>query len=145
MKNSGEIGLFQMRILSNLMKRAIDSSLCDSGLEEMTGMHGWIIAYLYDHRGEDVFQRDIQERFSVRRSTVTGILQLMEKKGLIVREMVGADARLKKLTLTKRAEELHLQVQKSIDKVEQRAAQGLTESELRTFVELCEKIRKNIE
>ena len=63
-------------------------------------MQGWIIGYLYQNRDKEVFQRDIQEQFSIRRSTVTGILQLMEKNGLITRSSVERDARLKKLELT---------------------------------------------
>ena len=45
-------------------------------------MHGWIIGYLYRHRDTPVFQRDIEREFSITRSTVTNILQLMERKGV---------------------------------------------------------------
>ena len=36
------------------------------------------------------------------RSTVTGVVKLMERKGLIRRESVSSDARLKKLVLTEK-------------------------------------------
>lgn len=54
-------------------------------MDKLTLMHGWIIAYLYDHRDEDVYQKDIENAFSIARSTVTSILKLMEKKNYITR------------------------------------------------------------
>ncbi len=47
-----------------------------------------------------MFQRDIEREFSITRSTVTNILQLMERKGYIERRSVPQDARLKQLVLT---------------------------------------------
>nr|WP_306286949.1 MarR family transcriptional regulator [Neglectibacter timonensis] len=108
-------------------------------------MHGWVIGYLYENRNRDVFQRDLQEQFSIRRSTVTGILQLMEKNGLITRQSVDEDARLKKIVLTPKAIEQHEQIHRSIRKVEEQLSEGLTPEEKQTFLELCDKIRRNIE
>ena len=68
----------------------------------MTMMHGWIIRYLYENREQDIFQKDIEQRFAVGRSTVTNLIQLMEKKGFVKRESVKQDARLKKVILTEK-------------------------------------------
>ena len=51
-----------------------------SGVDEVTMMHGWIIRYLYENREQDIFQKDIEQRFAVGRSTVTNLLQLMERR-----------------------------------------------------------------
>lgn len=91
-----------------------------------------------------MFQRDIQEQFSIRRSTVTGILQLMEKNGLITRSSVEQDARLKKLELTPRAIELHERIERSVRQVEERISHCLTPEEKETFIQLCEKIRADL-
>lgn len=66
----------------------------------MTMMQSWIIRFLYEHSEEDIYQRDIEAEFSIARSTATGILKLMEKRGYIRRVSVERDARLKKLELT---------------------------------------------
>lgn len=50
--------------------------------------------------GEDVYQRDIETFFKLRRSTVSSLLNTLERKGLLRREPVPHDARLKKLVLT---------------------------------------------
>ena len=136
---------FDIRTLSILIKRYIDGSATKQYVDNLTGTHGWVIGYLYENRNRDVFQRDLQEQFSIRRSTVTGILQLMEKNGLITRQSVDEDARLKKIVLTPKAIEQHEQIHRSIRKVEEQLSEGLTPEEKQTFLELCDKIRRNIE
>ena len=69
----------------------------------------------------------------------------MEKKGYIQREQVQHDARLKKLTLTPKAIELHHVIMKRITEVEDKLKSGLSEGEIMFFFEVMEKIRKNME
>lgn len=144
MEHRDEIG-FQLRTLSNLCKRMVDQKAFSQGERPTTGMHGWVIGYLYENRDKDTYQRDLQEKFSVRRSTITGILQLMEKNGLITRESVEGDARLKKISLTPKAIEQHEIIHRSIREVEDKISQGLTPQEKETFLMLCEKIRANMD
>ena len=109
---------FEVHTLHNLIGRAI--LLClDKAPEDVTTMHGWMIEYLFNRQDEDVYQRDLEEHFSMRRSTVSRMLQLMERNGLVARASVGSDARLKKITLTPKAIAAHEQILKGRDKVEQ--------------------------
>ena len=144
MEHRDEIG-FQIRRLSRLVKRLVDNTAFSQGEDKTTGMHGWIIGYLYENRGRDVYQRDIQEQFSVRRSTVTRILQLMGKNGLITRRTVAHDARLKKLELTPKAIQQHERIVDGIRSVEDRISRCLTPEERDIFLGLCEKIAVNLE
>lgn len=91
----------EIKVLNQVLQRKLIYSAKDKGVDKLTLMHGWIIAYLYDHCDEDVYQKDIENAFSIARSTVTSILKLMEKKNYITRESVESDARLKKLVLPK--------------------------------------------
>ena len=97
----------QIRRVDNLIFRKINQFARANGVEQATPMHGWIIEYLYRHREEQVFQRDIEREFSITRSTVTNILQLMERKGYIERQSVPQDARLKRLILTEEGGRVH--------------------------------------
>lgn len=136
---------FEIKSLSNLIKRCIDESATNSGLNGLTGMQVWIIGYLYDHAdAQETFQRDLEKEFNIRRSTVTGILQLMERNGLITREPVENDARLKKLKLTPKAIKIHEQVTQKIMDVENRLRRGLSEEEVATFFSIIDKIKHNV-
>lgn len=93
----------QLRRVNNLIFRKIGQFSRTNGVEAVTPMHGWIMEYLYRHSETPVFQRDIEREFSITRSTVTNILQLMERKGYITRRSVEQDARLKQLSSPKKA------------------------------------------
>ena len=75
----------QMRRVNNLIFRKINQFHRENEVEDVTPMHEWILSYLFWHRDEPVYQRDIEREFSITRSTVTNILQLMERKGYIER------------------------------------------------------------
>jgi len=62
------------------LSRNLSAHVRKSGVDEVTMMHGWIIRYLYENREQDIFQKDIEQRFAVGRSTVTNLIQLMEKR-----------------------------------------------------------------
>ena len=66
------------------LSRNLSAHVRKSGVDEVTMMHGWIIRYLYENREQDIFQKDIEQRFAVGRSTVTNLIQLMEKKGFVI-------------------------------------------------------------
>ncbi|HEX2985334.1 MAG TPA: MarR family transcriptional regulator [Caproiciproducens sp.] len=138
-----EIG-FEIRTLSNLIRHYFHDHI--SELKEITGMQGWIIGYIYNHgESQNTFQRDLEKEFRIRRSTVTGILQLMEKNGLITRESVDYDARLKKLKLTPKAVEIHEKVLEEIVKTENRLRKGLSDEEIEEFFSIIGKLKDNME
>ena len=116
-----------------------------SYVDSLTGTHGWVIRYLYENRDNDIFQRDIEKTFGVRRSTVTSMLQIMEKNGLITRGSVPYDSRLKKITPTEKALELHRQISSEIDAIEAELSAGLSEEEIACFIATVEKIKKNLQ
>lgn len=108
---------------------------------DSTRYHGRFICYLNDHRGENVYQRDLEKQFGIRRSTATRLLQLMESNGLITREPVSSDARLKKITLTEKGFAFDAQVRGEIERFETALTQSFTAEELEEFFRLTEKLR----
>ena len=135
---------FEIRTLSNLIKRKVDNLISNQYTVNVTGIHGWIMGYIYRSDDKDIFQKDIEEEFSIRRSTVTTILQLMEKNDLIIRKSVDYDARLKKIELTEKAINIHENVQKNLSEVEKQLTKGLSEEELNSFFSTLEKIKANL-
>lgn len=143
-KENKSVG-FEIRILSNLIRRHINNSAAHAETESVTGMNGWVIVYLAHNSDRDVFQRDLEERFNVRRSTVSNILSLMEKKGLIKRESVECDARLKKLTLTEKSLELLEKMENDRIETEKLITDGIPEEELAMFISVAERMKSNLE
>lgn len=136
---------FHLRTADVLAKRFQDSLSEINPVERLTGVQGWVIGYLYEHRDSDIFQRDLEAVFSVRRSTMTNMLQLMEKNGFITREAVSHDARLKKIVLTPKAISTHEHVMQNIQATERKIIEGLTQEEIDVFLHIIKKIEKNLD
>ena len=135
----------QIRRVSNLIFRKINQFSRANGVEQGTPMHGWIVEYLYAHRDAPVFQRDIERDFSITRSTVTNILQLMERKGYIERQSVPQDARLKMLVLTEKGRELHEKTMLSLHQTDKFVAGLLTEEENAELLRLLNKLKEGLQ
>ena len=95
-------------ILSKRIHRRLDNGTSKYGI---TGVQSRILGFIY-HNSEkrDIFQKDIEEELDIRRSSVTSVLQLMEKNGYIERVSVSKDARLKKIILTEKGIEIQRNV-----------------------------------
>lgn len=142
METPRKIG-YEIRAVSNLIKRK--SYVMSAGDQtQLTEMRGKIIGFLYDHQGEDIFQRDLEAAFSIRRSTVSRFLSALEHQGLLERRPVPQDARLKKLALTPKAVAEHEEIMARIHKIESAIAQGLSEKELQEFSRILLKIKQNL-
>lgn len=136
---------FEIRNLSHGIKRYFASKSAKQQAERMTGVHGFIIGYLYDNSDHDIYQREIEEKFNIRRSSVSSVLGLMEKNDLIKREAVEHDARLKKLVLTDKAKKLHERVHEEIEELEETLTKGISQSELDSFMKTLDKLKTNLE
>ncbi|CAM3674986.1 MarR family winged helix-turn-helix transcriptional regulator [Marinicrinis lubricantis] len=144
MSQGRSIGM-ELRTLRNLLLRKVEGVIHKKYNDQLTCMHGWVLKYFVDHQDRDVFQRDLEHEFSIRRSTATKILQLMEKNCLIRRVPVPYDARLKKIVLTPKAIEYHQAVVKSFIELEQELKKGISEEEMDSFFAIMDKLKKNLE
>ncbi len=136
---------FELHRSSRIVKRYMDKDASKSYVEKITGTHGWVIGYLYNNRHRDIFQKDFEKEFDIRRSTASKILSLMESNDLITRESVPYDARLKKLVLTQKALEIHKVAENAFTKMEEKIKEGITDEELTVFFRVLDKVNKNTE
>lgn len=140
-----QIGL-EVKILGSLIDREIRAKVAVDNLDKMTNMHGHIIGFLRYNSDREIFQRDIEKRFMISGASVSEILKLMEKNGLIERKPVERDGRLKKIVLTDKAIAMHDEVQESIDSVEREIDGLITEEERAEFdriaMKLIEKLKQ---
>jgi DNA-binding MarR family transcriptional regulator len=134
-----------IKILSNHIKRNLDSAAAQGPLKNLTGTQIQIIGYIHYAVKSDVFQKDIETKYSIRRSTATGILQLLEKNGLVTREPVDYDARLKKIVLTEKALTISRQAKRNVSELEEQLTKGISAEELAIFRSTICKMKANLE
>ena len=88
---------------------------------------------------------ELESEFGITRSTASRVLRLMEQKGLVERQSVPQDARLKKLVLTPKALAVHEGVISRIRATEARITKDVTPEELEQFFAITAKFRRNLE
>lgn len=103
-----------------------------------------ILAYLHDHSETDIFQKDIEKEFHVRRSTVSKVLSALESKGYIKRIEVDSDHRLKKIVLTDKARLITDKLKSARSRLQQKMVRGISDDELTKFLCTMEKIKQNL-
>ncbi len=113
--------------------------------EGFTFRQAQIIRFLRENSPKgDLFQRDIEEEFSIRRPTATGILKLMEKNGFLRRESVPYDQRLKKLVLTDKAAALDARCAAKLAEMDRRLTQGIPREDLEKTVRTLDLVCQNL-
>lgn len=131
--------------VNNEIKRTMLYLLRNDGIDEVTATHGFILGYLSDNSDRDIFQRDLEAHLKIGRSSVTTVLNLMEKNGYVVRSQVDTDARLRKISLTEKGCAMNLRIRKIIDGMDDSLVDGLSPEEQSQLYELLEKVRLNAE
>ena len=62
---------FYVKKLNNHAVRMAHSLYSRKALDECSLMNMWVADFLYNHRGEDVFQKDIEAEFFITRATAS--------------------------------------------------------------------------
>lgn len=126
--------------LSNKLRRKIDRL---SSRDAFSGSQGRTLHFLLA-QSEDIFQKDIEEEYGIRPSTASELLKQMEGNGLIRRESVSYDNRLKKIVLTDKALKYKQQVIDDLTELEEALVRGIPEEDMEVFFRVIEKMMDNL-
>ena len=126
---------------AHLARERMDARMSRFG---MTPAQTHVLRFLRLNGGQ-MPQRELLENLKVKPSTVNGILDRMEEKGLVERSVSGTDARQRVIALTPAGEEREAQAKKSFLEAEALIARGLTEEETDTLRSLLERVIHNLE
>ena len=137
---------FELKCINNMIRRNLDMRFSEAGLGDLSGLQGPMLGYIREASNvRDVYQKDLEKQFNVRRSTATVMLQNLEQKGYIVRESVKSDGRVKKITVTEKAVQHDMAIHHLIDGFNKELEKGITPEEMECFYKILEKIRSNLE
>lgn len=139
---------FEIKSLSQMLRRKLDATVASIDEVDLTGIQNAVLSFITEEqqiKNRDVYQRDVEKHFEIRRSTATAILQRLEKDGYLRRESVPGDARLKRIVLTEKAEQTQRILCEIIREFDAGIVAGFSEEEIETLVSLLGRIRKNLE
>ena len=136
-------GGFQISKIKQLGDRVFEKILTAQGIEAFNGAQGRILYVLWQEGGVPI--KTIAERCGLAITSLTTMLERMEKTGLIIRQQDSGDKRKTLIFLTDKAKALKEDYDAVSDRMSAIFYQGFTEEEIRNFEEHLERIRLNLE
>ena len=136
-------GGFQISKIKQLGDRVFEKILTAQGIEAFNGAQGRILYVLWQEDGVPI--KTIAERCGLAITSLTTMLERMEKSGLIIRQQDSGDKRKTLIFLTDKAKAMKEDYDAVSDRMSTIFYQGFTEEEIRNFEEHLERIRLNLE
>jgi DNA-binding MarR family transcriptional regulator len=135
---------YEIKTLENLITRKILLTAKDAGYPALTTVQIRIMRYLFLNKDKEIYQKDIEKNFVVRRSTASGIIDTMEKNGMLERVNTDLDLRSKRIVITEKyAGKMEL-LEELINKFQDELLDGVSDSELNTFFSVIDKMKENL-
>ena len=126
---------------AHLARERMDARMSRFG---MTPAQTHVLLHLHQSGGQ-LPQRELLDSRKVKPSTVNGILDRMEEKGLVERTVSGTDARQRLVALTLAGRKREEQVKQAFLEAEALIVRGLTKEETDTLRSLLERVIQNLE
>lgn len=120
--------------------------------DENLAKHGVTLAQLKvlsyvsrNSKAGPVYQKDLEEAFEIRRSSVSGILHTMENSGILLREGSPHDARVKIISLTDKGKKLDEELISFIYNLENDLVAGFNDGEKELLGSFLCRILENLD
>ncbi|SCH45979.1 MULTISPECIES: MarR family winged helix-turn-helix transcriptional regulator [unclassified Romboutsia] len=144
-KDKLKLGLDISKI-NHIISRKMDAAVINAIDDNLTVSQAYVIDFISNiEKSKDIFQKDLEKQFDLKRSSISLMLNNMEKSDLIQRIPVAKDARLKKIVLTEKSIELNEKISNAIDSIENKLSNDLTQEEIKVFYKVLNKMRNSLE
>ena len=130
--------------IDRIISRDMDANIMQAVGDKVTVSQAYVIDFMINTDKEDIFQKDLEKQFDLKRAAISLMLNNMEKNDLIKRVPVSEDARLKKLVLTEKSIALANTITTAIDEIEHTLLEDLTQEEIDNFYTVLNKMRNSL-
>ncbi|MCM1265877.1 MAG: MarR family transcriptional regulator [Candidatus Gastranaerophilales bacterium] len=143
MKNEETSCSYFIRNIAHLMANMQDRCLTLYGL---TNQQARILMYIDKHirKQQNIKRKDLEDFLNLKGSSVTSLMQGLEKNGFIERTTTESDARRKVLNLTDKSKDLIKQMDLIFEATDNQLQEGMSEEEKMTFRLLLGLAHNNI-
>ena len=135
-------GGFLISQIKQVQGRVFDAMLQEAGIEEFNGAQGRILYILWQEDNLPIVE--LSRRTGLAKTTLTGMLDRMEEKGILERRFDKKDRRQVRIVLSDKARELNDKYNQVSDAMNERFYRGFTDSEIKQFEETLERILRNL-
>jgi DNA-binding MarR family transcriptional regulator len=138
--------LYKIHTIDNMILRNIGIKEKNKEIinKSLTPTQMQIIEYILEHKEKDIYQKDLEKVLNLRRATVSGVLQTMEKNNLIERTIDEKDTRTKKIILNKETKNIFHSRMNKVKSLEKNIVKNIEKDDLDIFFKVILQIEDNI-
>lgn len=126
--------------VSRIRRKAIDQLMKPLGI---TGGQWWVLTYISLHGGKS--QGELAEELNMGKVAFGGVIDRLEKSGLIERRISKVDRRMKRVHLSPRGRELVEEIRHLSTSVQAAALDGISSDELDHAISALTKMEANLQ
>lgn len=135
-------GGFLITKIKQIQGRVFEKLLAEYGISEFNGAQGRILFVLWEQDGIPISA--LSEKTGLAKTTLTSMLDRLEKSGHIVRTFDPADRRTVRITLTESAQALREKYEEVSAKMNEIFYKGFSDREIISFEKNLGRILKNL-
>lgn len=134
---------FEIKVIDNILSRQIITLKKDCPTQIST-IQVRLLAYMHKKKGKEIYQKDLEKIFDMRRSTISGILKNMEKNNLIKRIESKKDARIKQIITTDYSLKVASHMDEKRREFDKILEKNISKEDLKTFYKVIDQIKENL-
>lgn len=133
-----------LHVLNHTTRRYLDKFSHKKENDELLGTGPWVLHFIAASGGHPVYLRDVEKHFGISRSSASKTVDLLVRRGFVQRHAGDTDARLRRLTLTPKAESLLETIQEDHIAYESALLKGFTANEIQTVLGYLNRMKENL-
>lgn len=135
-------GGFLIGQIKQIQGRVFDKLLQKAGIEEFNGAQGRILYVLWQQDNLAIIE--LSQRTGLAKTTLTSMLDRMEKQGFLLRKIDPKDRRQFRILLTEKARKLNEKYNQVSNQMSELFYKGFDDQEIIQFEERLQLILKNL-
>lgn len=139
-KNAQPLGI-KIKLINEKIKQHLNDRLKDNNLTLSQFM---VLKYLKQHDKEKVSQKELAEAVQVTHPTMIGLIDRLEEKGMVSRQVDGNDRRYRYIRLTDMGRQYLNQSKQDAEAMDSALVRNFTQEEVAVLKSLLDKVYENI-
>ena len=139
-RNEEPLG-FKFKLIHECFEKNLNEQLRG---DDLTASQMSLLTYLFHNQDHDVSQKELCEGMCIKHPTVIGILDRLEDKGMIRREVNEENHKFRNVLLTQKALDLQMNVKRHHQKTESTLVKGMTADEIAKQRNILDKVYDNM-
>lgn len=132
---------FLIHDASRLRRTALDQRLKPLGI---TRSQWWVMTHISRVPGEALSQVELSRLLDVGKVTLGGLIDRLERSGLVERCADGEDRRLKRIRMSRRGKALFQRIEEVATEVNRESMAGITPEEEHHLLEILARMKTNL-